>query len=503
LALVTLPHAAPAKTFRVNVVGDPAQMDPITTSELVSGRILRNMYEGFTATTDDGRNVPALALRWEPLAGQPGFRFFLRPGVTFHSGRPFTACDVKYTFEELLRPGSKGGINASYLGNVVGAAAFKAGTAKELSGVTVIDDHTIDVAFTKPDVLFPIYPFYFMDSGIVADQGPDWMTKVSAGTGPFKFEKWKRSVSVDLVANAAYWGGAPTIDGVRFLIVPTADTALSQYDAGELDFVDVYASAIRRVLRDDRYAKELIRVPRAQSTYLAMNQNLYAPFKDIRVRQAVSLAIDRKGMIHGLYGDAAFMLNGVVTPGVPGFNPDLPELTYDPARAKALMTEAGFPDGKGLPPIEISSTETYKDELTYYANQFQHVLGLPVTVKLVERATFIRAMNAGEVAFFPWGWTADYPDAADYLSLMWYSSSPYNRGRWKNAAYDKVIDASLGVADDTKRFALYHQAEKILLLDWGIAPTPVTAAVALRKPNVLNVTLTPFGFSDFNRIVIQ
>jgi oligopeptide transport system substrate-binding protein len=200
VALVILPEPTFAKIFRVNVVGDPAQMDPITTSELVSARILRNIYEGFTATTDDGRNVPALALRWNSLAGQTGFRFFLRSGVTFHSGRPFTARDVKYTFEELLGPGSKAGINANYLGNVVGAKAFKDGTAKVLSGVTVIDDHTIDVALTKPDVLFPIYPFYFMDSGIVAEQGPDWMTKVSAGTGPFQFKQWRRSVSVDLVA---------------------------------------------------------------------------------------------------------------------------------------------------------------------------------------------------------------------------------------------------------------------------------------------------------------
>ena len=504
LALVLL-HALPAqaRTFRVNVVADPAQMDPITYSEIVSGRILRNIYEGFTATTDDGRNVPALATSWEPLTPGPGFRFHLRQGVQFHSGRPFTARDVKYTLEELLRPGSKGGIGASYLSGIVGAKEFKDGTAKELAGVTVVDDHTIDIAFTKPDVLFPIYPITFMDSGIVAEQGPDWMTKVSAGTGPFKFKQWRRSVAVDLEANKAYWGGAPTIDGISFLIVPSADTALSQYDAGELDFVDVYAPAIRRVLRDDRYAKELIQVPRAQSTYLAMNQNLYAPFKDKRVREAISLSIDRAGMIKGLYGGAAFMLNGVVTPGVPGFNPDLPAPKYDPVRAKALMAEAGFPDGKGLPPVEISSTETYKDELTYYANQFQRVLGLPVSVKVVERATFIRAMNAGEVAFFPWGWTVDYPDAADYLSLMWYSSSPYNRGRWKNQQYDAVIDQAMATADDSKRFALYFQAEKSLMDDWAIAPTPITASLALRKPNVHNVTLTPFGFSDFNKITIE
>ena len=494
---------APAKTFRVNIVADPAQMDPITYSELVSGRIIRNMYEGFTTITDDGRNAPALAERWEPLSAGPGFRFHLRKGVVFHSGRPFTAKDIKYTFEELLRPGSKGGLNASYLNIVVGAKEMKDGSAKEISGIRIVDDHTIDIAFTRADVLFPIYPFYFMDSGIVAELGADWMTKASAGTGPYQFRQWRRGVSVDLDRYGGYWGGAPKIDGVSFVIVPNADTALSQYDAGELDFVDVYATAIRRVLRDDRYAKELIRVPRAQSTYLGMNQNLYAPFRDKRVREAVSIAIDRNAMVRGLYGGAAFVLNGVVTPGMPGHNPALAEIKFDPARAKKLMAEAGFPDGKGLPPVDITSTEAFKDEITYYANQFNRVLGMPVNVKVVERATHIRAMNAGEVAFFPWGWTADYTDAAYYLSQMWYGPSPYNRPRWKNAEYDRLIEEALTVADDAKRYDLYHKAEKVLLDDWGMAPVPMPASIALRKPNVRNVTLTPFGFSSFARIEID
>lgn len=503
LAASWIDHPAAGKTFRVNVVADPAQMDPITYSELVSGRIMRNMYEGFTTTDDTGNNVPALAESWEPLSPGPGFRFHLRQGVKFHSGRTFTAKDVKYTFEELLRPGGKGGLSVPYLANVVGAAAFKDGKAGEIAGIKIIDDHTIDVLFTKPDVLFPIYPFFFMDSGIVDEQGPDWMTKVSAGTGPFKFKQWRRGVSVDLDANPAYWRGAPKIDGVRFLIVPDADTALSQYDAGELDFVDVYASAIRRVLRDDRYAHELIRVPRAQANYLGMNENLYPPFKDKRVREAVSLAVDRQAMIRGLFGGAAFPLNGAVTPGIPGYNPDLPVPRYDPERAKQLMAEAGFPDGRGLPPVDISSTDAFKDELAYFADQFHRVLGMPVSVKVIERATFIRAMNAGEVAFFPWGWTMDYPDAATFLKDMWYSTSPYNRPRWKNADYDALIDEALTTPDDPKRFALYHKAEKILLDDFGMVPLPIAASIGLRKPNVHNVTLTPFGFSMFDKIVID
>jgi peptide/nickel transport system substrate-binding protein len=506
-SLLTSPFlaaAAPAaKTFRVNVVGDPAQLDPITLSEIVAGRILDNVYEGFIITTDDGRNIPALAESWDPLSPDPGFRFHLRQGVTFHSGRAFSAKDVQYTFEQLLKPGAKGGLAAPYLANVVGAADFRDGKATSIAGVSIVDDHTVEVRFTKPDVLFPIYPFRFMDSGIVAEQGADWMLKVSAGTGPFEFREWRRGVDVELAANPTYWGGAPKIEGVRFLIVPTAETTLAQYDAGELDFVDVYQSAIRRVVSDPRYGKELIRVPRAQSNYLGINQALYEPFRDKRVRQALSLSIDREAMIRGLYGGAAFLQPGVIPPGFPGFDASLPPPKFDPKQAQALLEAAGYPGGKGMPPIDITATDAQKNELTYYADQFHRVLGMDVSVKVVERATFIRAMNAGQVPLFPWGWTMDYPDPATFLHDMWYGASPYNRARWKNADYDALIDKALTTPDEAARYALYHQAERIIVEDVGMVPLPITASVGLRKPNVHDATLTPFGFSRFNRTTID
>lgn len=505
LSLATSVLVSPvlAKTLRLNITADPAMIDPITYSELVAGRVLSQVYEGFTAETADGKFVPALAESWTPLPAGDGFRFNLRKGVTFHSGRPFTAKDVKYTFETLLAPGMKGGLGATYLGNVVGAAEVKAGTTKNLAGVTVVDDNTVEIRFSKVDVLFPIYPFQFMDSGIVAEQGADWMTKVSAGTGPFKFKKWTRGVSVELEANKTYWGGAPKLDGVNFLVVPSPDTALSQYDAGELDFLDVQDSIFRRVLRDDRYKDQIHKLSRAQTRYIGMNQNLYAPFKDKRVREAVSLSINREALIRGLYDGAAFPLNGIITPGVAGFNPSLPALKYDPERAKKLVAEAGFPDGKGLPPIDISATAPYKDEMTYYANQLNRTIGMQVNVNIVERATFIKSLNAGEVAFFPWGWTADYPDAFNYLSQLWHSKSPYNRARYNNPDYDKLIDAAQVTFDDAKRFALYHQAETLAMDDWATAPLPMTAVIWLTKPNVTNAGMTPFGLDSLKDVEIK
>lgn len=492
-----------AASLRVNVTADPAMMDPITYSELVSGRIIRNIYEAFTDVTPDGKIVKVLAESWEPLAGENGFRFHLRKNVTFHSGRPFTAKDVKFTYEALLKPEMKGGLGIGYLENVIGAAEVKVGTATELSGVKVIDDHTIEVRFAKPEVLFPIYPIWFMDSGIVAEHGADWVTKVSAGTGPFKFKRWTRGVEVELAKNEKYWNGEPKIDGLRFLIIPNNDTALSQYDAGELDMLDVQESILRRVLKDEQYKNQLQSVPRAQSRYLGLNGLVYEPFKDKRVRQAVSLSLNRQAMIKGLYSGAAYPLNGITTPGVAGYSDDLPALEYNPEKAKQLLAEAGFPGGKGLPPVKISCTPPYKDEITYYANELNRTLGMPVEVNVVERATFIKSMNAGEVALFPWGWTAGYPDALYYLAQMWHSKSPYNRGRWFNADYDAAIDKATATVDDTGRFALYKKAEMVFVDEMGAAPLPITAAIALVKPNVANAQITPFGFGNFDKTEIK
>ena len=504
VALVTASVGAGAETLRTNILADPAMVDPITFSELVAGDILGNVYEGFTAIDENGDVVPALAETWEAHDDNLGFTFHLREGVKFHSGRDFTANDVKYTFEQLLLPGNKAGINAEYLESIVGADKVKAGSATELEGVKVIDDHTLEVRFVKPDVLFPIYSIWFMDSGIAGEHGADWATKASAGTGPFAFEAWNRGQDVKLRAHPDYWGGAPEIDGVDFLIVPSDDTAISMFEAGELDVV--YVSSVpegRRILKDPQFADLLLKVPAAQIQYLGMNQNLYEPFKDPKVREAICITMDRDGMVSGLYGGAAFPLYGQMTPGVAGYNPDLPAIPHDPERAKALIAEAGYADGEGLPPLKIATTAPNKDTAAYFASTYKTVLGIPVEVETVERATHIKAMNAGEVPFFHWGWSAGYPDALYFLSQVWYGPSVYNRSRWQNDEFDALIEQSQAVPDSAERYALYQQAEHVLLDDWGTCPTTVRMQIAAVRPNVEGVHLTPFRFLPFQDVKID
>jgi peptide/nickel transport system substrate-binding protein len=494
--------SAEAKTLRVNIPADPAMVDPITYSELVSGDILQNVYEGFVGLDDDGNIAPALATSWTADADNLGFTFKLRDGVKFHSGRPFTAKDVKYTFEELLKPGSKAGLGAEYLDTVIGAEEMKAGSATDLKGVEIVDDLTVHVRFTRATVLFPIYPFLIMDSGIVAEAGPEWYLKVSGGTGPFKFVSWDRGQSVKIAANKDYWGGAPKVDGVDFLIVPSGDTAVSMYEADEIDVVYADPATVRRILKDSQFDGQTIDSPAAQVQYLGMNQNLYPPFKDIRVRHAVCIAFDRLGMVKGLYENAAYPGYGLIPPGVEGYDPDRKPIPYDPDLAKKLLAEAGYPDGKGLPPITISSTEQNKNDLAYYASQLGKVLGMKIEINVVERGNFIKSMNAGEVPFFPWGWSADYKDALTFLDPMWFSSSKFNRSRWSNAEYDALIEKALATPDLKARLVLYKKAEDLMLADWGTCPTTIRKQVALKKPYVENLRLTPFRFLPFTKVTL-
>ncbi|HLJ20444.1 MAG TPA: peptide ABC transporter substrate-binding protein, partial [Stellaceae bacterium] len=330
----------------------------------------------------------------------------------------------------------------------------------------------------------------------------DWFLKASGGTGPFQFAEWKRGSEVRLKAFPGYWGGAPKIDEVVFLVVPNIETSLSLYETKGLDLVEVPPSGTRAVLKDPRYDGQTIQVPAAQINYLGMNQNLYAPFKDKRVREAINLAIDRDGFVKGILGGAGLPLYGSITPGVAGYAP-VPKIPYDPERAKKLLAEAGFPDGKGLPPIDIQATAVQKDDLAALADQFNKVLGMQVNVKVVERATHIKQMNAGEVAFFPWGWTADYPDALYFLSQLWDSRSPYNRVKWKNADYDKLIDQAQGEPNAEARYKIYAQAEKIILDDVGMAPLYIRTQIWLKQPNVKNVYLTPFRMLPYAQVEVE
>ena len=353
-ALTQSVAATDARVFRTNLSDDLQTIDPLSFWGVTTSIVLSQVYEGFTAVTPDGRVKPALATSWQTPDGGLTWRIGLRSGVRFHSGHEFTANDVLWTFTRLLQPRQQPSIGAFELRRVVGARDVQEGRNRTLAGVTMVDRYTIEVHFDEPDVLFPLVPFFFVDSALEAEYGADWPNHGS-GTGPFRLSAWHRGQDVLLSAHKDYWGGAPSMDAVRFAIIPHAETLLTLCDSGNLDFAVLPESLARLVLSEPRYADRRLTFLRSQSRYLGLNQTLYPPFRDPRVRQAMALALDRDAVIAGLYKGAAARGDGAIPIGLQGYREgNVPPLPYDPARARQLLAEAGYGKDHPLPPLELS-----------------------------------------------------------------------------------------------------------------------------------------------------
>ena len=494
---------AAAKTLRTGLHDDITTIDPFGFLGAVTVTVLNQIYQGFTSTDADGLIVPALATGWDSADGGRTWRIHLRPGVRFHSGREFEAEDVAWSFRKALEPRARPGVAGFYLHHLIGAAELAAGGDRTLAGLGILGRHEIELRFDQPDALFPFYPIPLADRGAEAAYGPDWPEHVSGGTGPFRLVAWQRGRAVELAAHRDYWGGPPELDGVRFLVIPHTETELALFDAGELDFAPVPDTAVRTVRADPRYAGRVVTFPRALIRYLGMNQALYPPFRDIRIRQAVSLALDRRAVIDTLYGGAAIALDGPIAPGIGGYRPDaLPPLAHDPARARALVAEAGYGPDHPLPPLVLTGADTVRDELTVFADALGAVLGIAVGVRPMERGSYLAAANAGQLPCFISGWTADYPDALDLLLPVWHGTSPFNRSRWHSPAFDRLIDRAKSEPATERRYALYTEAARVLMADWAMAPLPVPMAVALVRPGVTGVRITPAGRYDFTGTVL-
>ncbi|QCN99123.1 ABC transporter substrate-binding protein (plasmid) [Azospirillum argentinense] len=490
---------ATAGTLRASLSDDLTTIDPFVFPGLVTSGVLRQVYEGFTAIDATGNAVPALATHWETPDGGRTWRFALRPDVRFHSGRPFTAADVLWTWEHHLTRKPQPGYSAFYLRGIEGAAALQQGTATALSGVAIPDPHTLVVRLTEPDALFPLYPFLFVDRGMEAEFGPAWPEQASGGTGPFRLASWRHGESVRLEAHAGYWGGAPAVDAVSLAVLPDTNTLLARYDAGQLDVALLPENAVRTVVRQPRYDGQIAAFARAQVRYLALNQDLYPPFRDRRVREAFGLALDRVATVNGLHAGRAALTNGFVTPGLGGYRPDaVPLPPFDPGRAKTLLAEAGHAGGRGLPPLQIAGGPNVREEATYFAAQLTAVLGIPVGVSIQERAAFVAAINEGREALFINGWTADFPDPMDQLATQWHSASPTNRTHWRNPDFDRLMERARVLADPDARDALYRDAEALLREQAVAIPLAVPQFVTLVRPGVTGVVIRPDGTTDFH-----
>lgn len=480
--------------LRIGLKSLPMSLNPLVVTDVITQQVLGAMYESLTSVAADGRILPGLATAWEAADRARVWRISLRRDVRFHSGRPFTAWDVKRTFE--ASAAAEGIHLASIaLARVRGFRDLRNKLSVGLSGVTVLDDHTLEVGCEEPCAIFPFARFNIVDAETIEENGPDWHRRLSAGTGPYRLAANSDGIRIDVAPNPHWRGEARPFDRVSFVATGIGSDGIALFNNSQIDFSFVDTDALRQVADDPGFKRSLISCPRLQLRSIALDARRVKAFADVRVRQAMSLLIDRDAMVERFFRGLARVHNGIVPPALLT-NEGLPPLRYDPALAKELLTQAGFPEGRGLEPFAVHTVAEYRREFVYYVSQWNNA-GIPAKLVVDSRQDFLSRSRRRDYDAFLLGWTATYPDPMNFLDELFSSRSRFNPTGWANAEFDAIIDAAMALPNPQQRATAYKDAEQIVMGDLPVIPLVVPDYVALRSNALTDGFITPFGGLNF------
>jgi peptide/nickel transport system substrate-binding protein/oligopeptide transport system substrate-binding protein len=492
LALPGGVYSAEKDTYRVPLASEPITLDPAKFSGIYAMTVANNLFDGLVEFDENINVRPAIARIWKISRDHKTYTFKLRKGVKFHNGREVTAGDFVISFQRILDPKVESPV-ASLFMKIKGAKAFAEGKSDTVSGLSAKGDHTLVIRLEEP--FAPFLSILAMANAKVVPQealNGDF-DKAPVGTGPFKFASWSANQQIVLTANSGYFGEAPKLKTVRFKIYQNVDwdTIYRDFEQGLLDQSLVAGDHSF----NEAGSPDLVSKPGLNVVYLGMNTSLPA-FKDRRVRQAVYYAVDREKIVREHARWRSVPATGVLPPGIAGFDPYYKGYAYDPDKARRLLSDAGFPNGKGIPPIElwtVSKTERVKKQLEAYQRYLGQV-GIEVTLKVAANwKEFVQKINDKQAAMFYAAWYADFPDPDNFLYTLCHSNSRTNRMNYENPEVDRLLDQARSETDYEKRVELYRKIEKLVLEDAPVVAQHYNSTNYVFQPWVKGVEMSHLG----------
>jgi peptide/nickel transport system substrate-binding protein/oligopeptide transport system substrate-binding protein len=341
------------------------------------------------------------------------------------------------------------------------------GKTSHLSGMETPDDSTVILRLDTP--FAPFLSYLALESArVVARESVRGDTFTPIGTGPFRFVEWNHDIRVSIEAFPGYHGVGAGIQRVDFEVVPESGVALMKLVVGELDLVNETPPGQFALIRK-KYGKYVRMWPYLRIEYIGFNLTR-PPFKGNRkLRQALAWAVDRKGIAETMYEGTAMLATSILPPGIPGRDSSIAGYGYAPEKAKALLAEAGYPGGKGLPPITLwyNMNEMHQQIAQYVQSTF-HKIGVDIRLKSLDWPAYLKACDSFEPDMYRMGWVADIPDADNFLYILLHSSQagpPGNYSGYANPEFDRLVEEARLTPDESRRIELSQKADRIATED--------------------------------------
>lgn len=493
--------SAKSGVLRYPLPTNPTSLDPAKVQDGDTIDVVQQVFEGLVKWGENNKVQPNLAQSWTISEDGKVYTFKLKKGVKFSNGRQMKAEDFKWSIERACNPQYTSPTAGTYLADIVGVKERLAGKADEVSGVKVVDDETITITIDKPRPYFLGKLTYSCAYVLAKEALADPLKDVSKpaemiGTGPFIFEKIVPEQLVVLKANKEYHSGSPKLDYIERPVIKDAQSRLNKYKAGELDIIQLERQDIPAIEKDDKLKAEMKLFDRPSMYYVGLNTNEVPALKDRRVRQAIAMAIDRDQIVKTILGGLNRKADSILPPNIIGFREKTAALPFDVERAKALLSEAGFPGGKGFPEIEFNYRDGRPDiEIVAQAvqQQLQQNLGITLKPRKMEWAAYLSKHNSKKMPAFHMRWAADYLDPENFLSTLLASYGNENKVNYANPQYDALCSEADGILDEARRLKLYAEAEDIVLQDAPFVPIYYQKDVELISSRVSGLRESAFG----------
>jgi oligopeptide transport system substrate-binding protein len=474
-----MPGATFGGIYRRMLGDNPSTLDPASLTDIYGRAVVSQVFDGLVQFDADLKPIPALAEFWEASRDGRTWTFALRRGVTFHHGREVTAHDVVYSFTRLLDPKRPLPVTELFR-HIHGATEFMQGKTTSVQGLTAVDRYTLQMVLDEP-LASALAILGLANAAVVPQEEVEKLGerfgRAPVGTGPFKFVRWEPNQEIVLEANDQYYEGRPFVDAIVFKIGVgnKVEEMFAEFLKGNLEETIIPNGKRDEVGAGPWYQQyRRVRIPTLSLLYIGFNTQL-KPFDDRRVRQAFNYTVNKEAIVqeitqsrHMLYPPATLTAIGALPPGMLGYDPELQGYAYDPAKAKRLLAEAGYPDGAGFPAVQLWSVdkaESTKAELAAYQRYLAEI-GVHVDLHFAPDWPTYRAMlEQGKLPMFRLVWYADIPDPDNVLSPLLHSTSPTNRTFYRNPQVDQLLEQARRELDEAQRIALYREVERIVMDD--------------------------------------